>query len=324
MVNLVAAWRRTAPPRSAADAEFLNRYTRYARPAIIAAAVLPLIITVGHSQWLGILIGVGSWLVFVFDFVVQSRRRVNYLNSRLGMFDFSIVLVTSPWYLIPGVHGGVIVVILRLARLLRVLVVFRGVKRLIERLGRAVALALIVVLLFSYLAYDVEHPVNPEFASYGDSLWWGIVTLTTVGYGDIVPITVPGRIAAVVIMVMGVALLGVIAGSLASFLRLSPQEEEKDEEERNRLTQELGDDPELEKSQTRRGAGTSTQPEPPSAGQAGQGAPPTSPAPDSQLAALTREVIDLREQIARLSDHMGALTPPPPTNEDPQPPPATI
>jgi voltage-gated potassium channel len=51
-------------------------------------------------------------------------------------------------------------------------------------------------------------------------LWWGIVTVTTVGYGDIVPTTTTGRWVAVVIMVTGIAVLGVLAGSLASFFRL--------------------------------------------------------------------------------------------------------
>ena len=53
-------------------------------------------------------------------------------------------------------------------------------------------------------------------------MWWAIVTLTTVGYGDIVPETTTGRIAAVMIMLTGVAVLGLLAGTLASFFRLQP------------------------------------------------------------------------------------------------------
>ena len=70
------------------------------------------------------------------------------------------------------------------------------------------------------VAYYAEHPTNPEYKTYGDSLWWAIVTLTTVGYGDIVPETAAGRWAAVFIMVTGVAVLGLLAGTLASFFRI--------------------------------------------------------------------------------------------------------
>ena len=97
--------------------------------------------------------------------------------------------------------------------------VSRGAKRLFERLGRVVVVALGVVFLGAAIAYHAEHPTNPEFATFGDALWWGIVTLTTVGYGDIVPKTSVGRGAGVMIMLTGIAVVGLLAGSLASFFR---------------------------------------------------------------------------------------------------------
>jgi voltage-gated potassium channel len=77
------------------------------------------------------------------------------------------------------------------------------------------------VLLCSLSAYRSEHPTHPGFATVGDSLWWGIVTLTTVGYGDIVPKTTAGRLAGVAIMFTGIAVLGVLAGSLASLFGIA-------------------------------------------------------------------------------------------------------
>ena len=98
----------------------------------------------------------------------------------------------------------------------------RGAKRLLERIGRVGLVAVSIMILSSAIAYHAEHPTNPGFATFGDAMWWGIVTLTTVGYGDIVPKTAVGRWAGVVIMITGVAVLGVLAGSLASFFRVRP------------------------------------------------------------------------------------------------------
>jgi voltage-gated potassium channel len=81
------------------------------------------------------------------------------------------------------------------------------------------------VLLASLAAYQAEHKTNSEFATVGDALWWGVVTLTTVGYGDIVPKTTAGRFCGVAIMFTGIAVLGVLAGSLASLFNLEPSSE---------------------------------------------------------------------------------------------------
>ena len=83
-------------------------------------------------------------------------------------------------------------VLLRLARLARLVMATKGARRLFERLGRVAIVAGGVVVIGSLVTYYAEHPTNPEFATVGDALWWGIVTLTTVGYGDIVPKTPSG------------------------------------------------------------------------------------------------------------------------------------
>jgi voltage-gated potassium channel len=207
-------------PRTAADAAALERYDRFAKLPIILAAVLPLILTSNPGTWVGLVVDVGSWVVFLVDFVVHERRLTHYLGTRLGKFDLLVVILTAPWFLLPGAHAGGFVVVLRLARLVRLLIASRGAKRLFERLGGVVAVALAVVLVGASVAYYAEHPTNPEFKTYGDSLWWAIVTLTTVGYGDIVPETSGGRWAGVFIMVTGVAVLGLLAGTLASFFRV--------------------------------------------------------------------------------------------------------
>jgi voltage-gated potassium channel len=92
------------------------------------------------------------------------------------------------------------------------------IKRLIDRLGKPflyVAIILVVAAAIVERAEDHKH----GFETFGDSLWWGIVTMTTVGYGDLVPETRVGRVTAVFVMLTGVALLGTVAASLASLFR---------------------------------------------------------------------------------------------------------
>jgi voltage-gated potassium channel len=221
-VTATASTLQPAPgqPRSDSDAAFLARFSTRMRLPIIVSAILPLIVVPQTGNWVGEAVGVITWLVFLLDYVVRSRRLVRYSRTHLGRFDLFVVVATAPWFLLPGASAGSLVVLLRLARLARLLVVSRGSRRLLDRLGRVVIVAAGVLVVASLVAYYAEHPTNPGFATIGDALWWGIVTLTTVGYGDIVPKTAAGRWAAVAIMITGIAVLGVLAGSLASFFRL--------------------------------------------------------------------------------------------------------
>jgi voltage-gated potassium channel len=195
------------------------------RLPIIVAAILPLVIVPESNGWVGVLVGVATWMVFLVDYIVHRNNLDHYGGTWLGRFDLFVVVATAPWFLLPGLQPGQFVVVLRLARLSRVVVATRGSRRLFERLGRVALLAAVVLVLSSLVAYHAEHPTNPEFATVGDAIWWGIVTLTTVGYGDIVPTTTTGRWAGVTIMITGIAVLGTLAGSLASFFRLDEPEQ---------------------------------------------------------------------------------------------------
>jgi voltage-gated potassium channel len=216
-------------PRSAADAAYLERFDRRMRLPIIVSAVLPLVVVPEAGYWIGEVVGVVTWLVFLVDYVVHARRVEAYRKTRLGLFDLVVVVVTAPWFLLPGAHEGSFVVVLRLARLARLVLASKGARNLFRRLGRVAIVAIAVVFVASAVAYHAEHAVNPEFATFGDALWWGVVTLTTVGYGDVVPITTTGRWAAVVIMITGIAVLGVLAGSLSSFFRVEDPSQEGDD-----------------------------------------------------------------------------------------------
>lgn len=126
--------------------------------------------------------------------------------------------------LIPATRG---VRIVRLVRVFRLVRAFAGVYRAIghiERLARHNGLAelvvawLGVVLICTAGLYVAERDVNPAVGSPFDALWWGISTMTTVGYGDVVPMTQEGRIAASILMLVGIGLFSAITAILTSYL----------------------------------------------------------------------------------------------------------
>jgi voltage-gated potassium channel len=207
--------------RSPEDAAYLTRFDGMMALPLVLAALLPLLFLPGSTKGpLAGVINVLAWLVFLVDFVVHERRLRHYLGTWLGRFDLLVVVLTAPWFLFFGPGNAKFVLLIRLARIARLVMAGTGARRLFARIGRVAIVALGVVFIGAALAYRAEHATNPGFATYGDSLWWAIVTLTTVGYGDIVPKTTAGRVDGVIIMVTGVGVLGVLAGSLASFFRL--------------------------------------------------------------------------------------------------------
>lgn len=84
------------------------------------------------------------------------------------------------------------------------------------RLVYALALFLLVLFICSFIFYGVEHNVNPEVSTYEDSLWFVLQTITTVGYGDIIPVTGIGRVMGVISMISALALTSIIT-SVATF-----------------------------------------------------------------------------------------------------------
>lgn len=177
-----------------------------------------------------------SVMVFTVEYLLRvwsAREDPRYSGIILGRFRFALtplalidLLAVLPFWLpvlgvdlraLRGVRLFRLFRILKMARYSRALQTFgRVFRRKAEQLVLTFALVGFLLLIASLLLYYVEHDAQPEtFGSVPAALWWGIVTLTTVGYGDVYPITVVGRVLggvfalfAVLFIALPTALLG--------------------------------------------------------------------------------------------------------------------
>lgn len=166
--------------------------------------------------------------------VFVSKNPFKYIFSFYGIIDF---LAIFPFYL-KSVYD------LRALRAFRIFRIFRALKlirynKALNRIHIAskivkeeMILFLIMTCIFIFIAsagiYFFENEAQPEvFTSVVHSGWWAIVTLTTVGYGDVYPITMGGKIFTIFIVLVGVGIVTIPAGLVASALSKAREIEEK-------------------------------------------------------------------------------------------------
>mgnify|MGYP001325822036 CR=1 FL=1 len=145
-----------------------------------------------------------------------------YAFSFLGLLD--LVVIAPFWFgLVARLPDSILLMaslvsLLKLARFVRGLGIFVSVFRNEAQSLLASLIVLIVLLIFaSGLVFLAEFPAQPKvFASIPHTLWWGIVTIATVGYGDMAPCTVLGRFLGGIFMLLGIAVFAVPAGILAA------------------------------------------------------------------------------------------------------------
>ena len=175
--------------------------------------------------------------IFTLEYLLRlyvADRKVSYAFSFYGLLDLIAIV---PFYISSGID-------LRALRIFRMLRLFRLMKllrynRAINRISRTFIIVKEELILFGtvtamllYLSavgiYYFENEAQPEvFKSIFHSLWWAVTTLTTVGYGDIYPITVGGKIFTFFILMIGLGIVAIPTGLLASAIskvRMEDQE----------------------------------------------------------------------------------------------------
>lgn len=173
-------------------------------------------------------------LIFTVEYLLRllvADRKLKFVFSFFGLIDLFALL---PFYLSTGVDLRSIR-IMRMLRLFRIFKVLRYSKA-IARFDRAfrsikeeLVLFLVTASLLVFVAsigiYYCENAAQPEhFESFFHSLWWSIVTLTTVGYGDVYPVTTLGKIFASIVMFVGIGVVAVPSGLIASALTKTAKE----------------------------------------------------------------------------------------------------
>ena len=181
--------------------------------------------------------------IFSIEYLLRifvTNKKFKYIFSFYGLIDLLTIL---PFYLSLTID-------LRSLRALRLLRLFRILKlvrfnKAINRFQEALKIAReeIIIFIFAtcivlYLSsvgiFFFENAIQPDkFSSVFHSLWWAIVTLTTVGYGDIYPLTLGGRIFTFFILILGLGVVGIPAGLIASALTTVRRKEENDSKKNN-------------------------------------------------------------------------------------------
>ncbi len=193
---------------------------------LFVTTVAAVILSFRHDlpEWVQLMVLLSFVLLFIWRWYVDGDR-LAYLKS--NWIDLAlVVLLASPALrllmalkvvgLVPAMRLGALVRAHREA-LLRLIILST------DSFPAAMSLVFGMAFLFGVSSYLFEHAHNAGFATISDSLWWAIVTITTVGYGDIVPQSAGGRIVAVLAMVFGIAVYSLVIANVTRFVENAGQ-----------------------------------------------------------------------------------------------------
>ena len=227
------------------DGEALDRFTRATELPllVLAIAMVPLIVAplvfdlsdgaeraVLAADWI-------IWAIFAVELGVRTYlapTRASYLVHHW----YDVVIVAVP-FLRPlrAVRSARALRFLRVVRLAAFLGRIRDTALTVltrHRLDYALATAVLVVFVSAGLMTRIEANEGGSIDSFGAALWWAFVTVTTVGYGDYSPVTAAGRGIAIVLMLLGICLFGIIAANIAAYVVT-----EQDDEQTAALLEEI-------------------------------------------------------------------------------------
>jgi voltage-gated potassium channel len=215
--------------------EAYDRYVQFSQVPMTALAFLMipvLLIPLARPVHGALAVSFGAadyviWALFAADYCVRftlAPERPRFVRTHL--FDLAVVVLPflRPLRALRALRGLGELRALRLLQATR-LAAFLGTgfghaRAVIRRRGLHYVVGLVVAIMFVAAGLEVAfeaHAKGSTIHSYGGALWWAVVTVTSVGYGDQYPVTVAGRAVAVVLMITGIALFGVVAASIASY-----------------------------------------------------------------------------------------------------------
>jgi voltage-gated potassium channel len=196
--------------------------------SILASVIAVMLDSIGavQSHYGSLLYGI-EWLftiIFTVEYLLRLMcvgRPLKYAGSFYGVVDLLSIIPTYVSLFLPGSQYLLVIRILRILRIFRILklVPYLGEARLLMKALRAsshkiavfIYTVMTLVVIFGSLMYVIEGGAN-GFTSIPRSIYWAIVTLTTVGYGDISPQTVLGQTLASMVMILGYAIIAVPTG----------------------------------------------------------------------------------------------------------------
>ena len=174
----------------------------------------------------------------------SKKPRLKYVFSFAAIMDMLAIL---PFY-VPFITADLrFLRMMRMFRLMRLLRVFKlgryvdalntvskVIKSTMSQLVISLVICFFLMLFSSIIMYTVENPVQPEqFPNIIASLWWAICTLTTVGYGDVYPITAAGRFFAAIISLVGIGIIAIPTGIIAAGFTTAISKQEQTEDQKH-------------------------------------------------------------------------------------------